>query len=182
MNTILDDIASVIGFSATLKLVAWFGDGIANLYVPAVAEEGQLLPRIIGLPAARQLSKEWPKKHLNVPRLHNYEVELRKRHIARMVDRGYSVREIAGQLQMSERRVSQVKEELRSSGLLVEPSAAAASAAESTESTMAPPPAATSHVDSMVRGSITKPGSTPSSKVVSIGKRETIRLQGRKRN
>ena len=120
MNTVLDDIAAVIGFSATLKLVAWFGDGIANLYVPAIAEEGQLLPRIIGLSAAKAMSKEWPKKHLNVPRLHNYETELRKRHIARMIEKGYSLREIAGQLQMSERRVSQVKEELRSSGLLTE--------------------------------------------------------------
>lgn len=121
MNTVLDDIAAVIGFTATLKLAAWFGEGISNLYVPAVAEEGQLLPRIIGMSAARAMSNEWPKKHLNVPRLHNYETELRKRHIARMVERGYSVREIAGQLQMSERRVSQVKEELRDSGLLVEP-------------------------------------------------------------
>jgi len=118
MNTVLDDIAAVIGFTATLKLVAWFGEGISNLYVPAMAEEGQLLPRIIGMSAARAMSKEWPKKHLNVPRLHNYETELRKRHIARMIDKGYSLREIAGQLQMSERRVSQVKEELRSSGLL----------------------------------------------------------------
>ncbi len=120
MNTILDDIAAVIGFSATLKLVAWFGGGNTNIYVPAVAEEGQLLPRIIGMAAARALSKEWPKKNLNVPRLHNYDTELRRRSIARMSEKGFSLREIAVQLQMSERRVSQVKEELRTSGLLVD--------------------------------------------------------------
>ena len=151
MNTILDDISAVIGLSATLKLVAWFGDGIANLYVPAVAEEGQLLPKIIGLPAAKLLSNEWPKKHLNIPRLHNYEVEMRKRAIARMLEKGYTLREVAGQLQMSERRVSQIKEELRSSGLLIEPRLVQTEVAAAVAAVSAAPAAA---VDSMVRQAV----------------------------
>lgn len=180
MNTILDDISAVIGLSATLKLVAWFGDGIANLYVPAVAEEGQLLPKIIGLPAARMLSKEWPKKHLNIPRLHNYEVEMRKRAIARMLEKGYSLREVAGQLQMSERRVSQVKEELRSSGLLVEPGQAvgAAAAVQAVVAPPSPPPAAAAAVEAMVRGSVA-PQAANQSRVGSSG-RKTLHAVRRK--
>lgn len=176
MNTVLDDIAAVIGFTATLKLAAWFGEGISNLYVPAVAEEGQLLPRIIGMSAARAMSNEWPKKYLNVPRLHNYELELRKRHISRMVERGYSVREIAGQLQMSERRVSQVKEELRASGLLVEPSqkAATTTAAPSGQARLAStPPAASGGATAAVQA-LTKVVSLPA-------RRETLSVS-RKRH
>ena len=119
MNTNLEDIAAVIGFSATLKLVAWFGGGSTRVYVPAVAEDGQLLPRLIGMAAAKQLSKAWPREHIHVPTMHNYGVELRNRHIARMTQEGCSVRDIAAQLQISERRVYQIADDLRSAGLLV---------------------------------------------------------------
>ncbi len=196
MNTILDDISAVIGLSATLKLVAWFGDGIANLYVPATAEEGQLLPKIIGLPAARLLSKEWPKKHLNIPRLHNYEVEMRKRAIARMLEKGYSLREVAGQLQMSERRVSQIKEELRSSGLLVEPGQAVSVAvavvvppagdgagAGSQSPPPAPPttgPGVGAAFDSMVRGSVVVVPSAGAARAAG-SKPAVTRVQGKRR-
>lgn len=126
MNTILDDISAVIGLSATLKLVAWYGDGVSNLYVPAIAADGQLLPKIIGLAAAKLLSNEWPGQHLHIPRLHNYQIEMRKRDIARRIERGQSLREIATELDMSERRVSQIKEDLRRAGLLSDPVAPAA--------------------------------------------------------
>ena len=126
MNTILDDISAVIGLSATLKLVAWYGDGVSNLYVPAVAADGQLLPKIIGLAASKLLSNEWPGQHLHIPRLHNYQIEMRKRDIARRLERGESLREIASQLDMSERRVSQIKDDLRRAGLLAVPQAAKA--------------------------------------------------------
>lgn len=118
MNTILEDISAVIGFSATLKLVAWFGGRRTNIYVPEVAEDGLLLPQIIGMPAARLLSREWPKKHLNVPMLHNYDTMLRHRHIATLLRQGVSCREIATQLEMSERRVVQIKSDLESRGLV----------------------------------------------------------------
>ena len=55
-NTTLDDVAAVIGFSATLRLSAWLGDS-HPVYIPAVAEAGQLLTRLIGLSATAALSK-----------------------------------------------------------------------------------------------------------------------------
>ena len=71
-NTTLDDISAVIGFSATLRLVAWFGDG-SNLYVPNSAEDGHLLVRLLGLPSAKRLCEAWPGEHLAVPRLRDHE-------------------------------------------------------------------------------------------------------------
>lgn len=116
-NTTLDDISSVIGFSATLRLVAWFGDG-SNLYVPNTAEEGHLLVRLLGLPSAKRLCEAWPGEHLAVPRLRDHEDDLRKRFVARMIEKGFGTREIAGMQRISERRVQQILRELELAGLV----------------------------------------------------------------
>lgn len=116
-NTTLDDIASVIGFSATLRLVAWFGDG-NNLYVPVAPEEGQLLTKLIGITAARRLCETWPGEHLAVPRLRDHEDDVRKRLVARLLEKGFSTREIAGLQRVSERRVQQICRELEAAGLV----------------------------------------------------------------
>lgn len=116
-NTTLDDISSVIGFSATLRLVAWFGDG-GNLYVPIVAEEGHLLVRLLGLSSAKRLCEAWPGEHLAVPRLRDHEDDLRKRFVARMIEKGFGTREIAGMQRISERRVQQILRELELAGLV----------------------------------------------------------------
>jgi len=116
-NTTLDDISAVIGFSATLRLVAWFGDG-SNLYVPITAEDGHLLVRLLGLPAAKRLCEAWPGEHLAVPRLRDHEDDLRKRFVARTIEKGFGTREIAGMLRISERRVQQILRELELAGLV----------------------------------------------------------------
>ena len=46
-NTTLDDISSVIGFSPTLRLSAWYGNG-NNLYIPDRVEDGQVLVLLLG--------------------------------------------------------------------------------------------------------------------------------------
>lgn len=116
-NTTLDDIAAVIGFSATLRLVAWFGDG-GNLYVPITADEGSRLVRLLGISAARQLCNAWPGEHLAIPRLRDHEDDLRKRFVARMIEKGFGTREIASMQRMSERRVQQILRELEVAGLV----------------------------------------------------------------
>lgn len=117
-KTTLEDVAAVIGFTATLRLSAWFGDGTSNCYVPLVAEEGQLLVRLIGFPAANALSKEWGGDHLAVPRLRDYEDDMRKKAIGRMFEKGFGSREIAAHLRISERRVQQICRELEVAGLI----------------------------------------------------------------
>lgn len=117
-KTTLEDIAAVVGLTATLRLSAWFGDGTSNAYVPQLAEEGQLLVRLIGLPAAKALSKEWGGEHLAVPRLRDYEDDMRKKAIGRMFEKGFGSREIAAHLRISERRVQQICRELEVAGLI----------------------------------------------------------------
>lgn len=117
-NTTLDDIASVIGFSATLRLAAWFGDGTSNLYVPEAVEEGQVLVKLLGMPNAQRLTAEWGKQHLAIPRLRDYEDDVRKKIVGRMFEKGFGSREIAGHLRLSERRVQQICRELETVGLI----------------------------------------------------------------
>ena len=116
-NTTLDDISAVIGFSATLRLVAWYGAG-SNLYEPIVAEKGHLLVRLLGMAAAKRLCETWPGEHLAVPRLRDHEDDLRKRFVARMIEKGFGTREIAGMQRISERRVQQILRELEVAGLV----------------------------------------------------------------
>lgn len=116
-NTTLDDVSAVIGFSATLRLSAWFGDG-GNLYVPETVTEDQVLPKLIGMSAAKKLSEEWGKQHLSLPRLRAYEDDVKKRVIARMLEHKMSTREIAVHIRMSERRVQQITRELEGVGLI----------------------------------------------------------------
>ena len=116
-NNTLDDICAVIGFSATLRLSAWFGD-LGNLYIPEVAEEGQLLVKLLGMPAARKLSEEWGREHLNVPRLRGYEEDAQRRFIGNMVSLGCSTREISHMARLGERRVQQICRDLETAGLI----------------------------------------------------------------
>lgn len=116
-NTTLDDIASVVGFSATLRLSGWFGDE-NNCYVPPVAEEGQLLVKLIGLSAAKRLSAAFPGETLGIPRCQAYEMDLKTRQIAEMLTKGFSTRQVSGYMRMTERRVQQICRELEVAGLM----------------------------------------------------------------
>lgn len=116
-NSNLDDIAAVIGFSATLRLVAWYGDG-NNLYVPAQAEEEHQIVKLIGISAARKLCEEFGPAHLNISKLQGYEMDVKRRWVCRMVTKGFGTREVATYFGMTERRVQQICRELEAAGLL----------------------------------------------------------------
>lgn len=116
-NTTLDDLSSVIGFTATLRLSAWFGNG-GNVYVPGEAKDGQLLAKLIGLSAARALSETWGSEHISVPRLSQYEADVIKRQVGRMLEHGMGSREVAMHLRMSERRVQQICRDLECAELI----------------------------------------------------------------
>ena len=116
-NTTLDDLASIIGLSATVRLAAWWGD--KNLYVPAQPSEDQKLVALIGLPAARRLSEEFGREQIAVPSLHGLMIEQRNVSIYYDLCAGESVKVIAGKNNLSERRVSQLRDEYRRLKLLV---------------------------------------------------------------
>lgn len=116
-TTMLDDLAAVIGFSATLRLAAWFGDR-GNVYIPKSCKDGQLLVRLIGMPAAKLLTEKWGNEHLNIPRLGAYDDDLRRRQVGRMIEHNMRTNEIANHMRMSERRVQQIVRELEATGLI----------------------------------------------------------------
>lgn len=118
-NTVLDDIATEIGFSATLRLAAWYGNSSGvNLYVPPTAEAGQALVNLIGMSAAQRLAAAFGGEHLAIPLLTAYEDELRRRRIARLLAARHSWRDISNLEGITERRVQQICRGLEQAGLI----------------------------------------------------------------
>ena len=103
-NTTLDDLAAVIGFCAALRLSAWFGD-CHPMHVSAVAEDGQLLVRLIGPSAASHFSRTWGGQQIAVPRITQYENDVTKHRISRLHQKGFSSMGIARDFYISARRV-----------------------------------------------------------------------------
>lgn len=116
-NTTLDDIAAVIGFTATVRLSAWYGAG-NNLYVPDKVEDDQVLVRLLGRSAAKRLTQAFGREWLAVPRIVGYEEDTRRQRIGRMLEKGFSTREVSRHERISERRVQQLCRELEQAGLI----------------------------------------------------------------
>ncbi len=116
-NTTLDDISSVIGFSATARLAAWYGNG-SNLFVPLTVDDGQVLVGLIGRVCAERLTLEFGGTHLAVPRIAAYEEDIRRQRIHALLVKGFSTREVARYERMSERRVQQICREMEVIGLM----------------------------------------------------------------
>ena len=116
-NTTLDDLSAVIGFTATLRLAAWYGNG-NNLYVPEKVEDGQVLVRLVGRSAAERLAQEFGREWIAVPRITCYEEDVRRQRIGSMLEKGFSTREVSRHERMSERRIQQVCRELEQLGLI----------------------------------------------------------------
>jgi len=116
-NTTRDDISAVVGFSATLRLSAWFGD-LGNLYIPAEMEEAHTLVKLLGMSAARRLSTEFGGQYLNVPRIKGYEEDVQRCFIGKMAAMGCSTREITHMARVGERRVQQICRDLEAAGLI----------------------------------------------------------------
>jgi|GEM_PF-2265218 len=116
-NSTLDDIAPVVGFSATLRLSAWYGDA-SPLYVPATVAEHQMLVRLLGQSAAQRMAQEFGGECLAIPRISSYTEDCRRHKVAVLAARGFGMREIARMTELSERRVQQICRELEQSGII----------------------------------------------------------------
>lgn len=115
-NTTLDDLAAIIGFTATARLAAWFGG--KNLYVPAEVAPDSVLVSLIGMSAARRLQKEFKRQWLAMPSL---AIALRDSRYATICDLMQSempLTMVATQMDMSLRRVQQLRVEFEVLGLL----------------------------------------------------------------
>lgn len=116
-NTTLDDIAAVVGFSAALRLSAWYGEG-SNVWIPVEVEEGQMLVRLLGISAAKRLSKEWPGEFLAIPRPQQYDSDVQRRQITELLTNSWTPRRIGHFLRLGERRVQQIIRELETAGII----------------------------------------------------------------
>ena len=116
-NTSLDDIAPIVGFSATIRLSAYYGN--ANMMVPKEVSEKHTLAKIIGMSAARLLCAEMGGTTVSMPSLHLAEVELRNAKVLKMLTNGvFTVHEIAKLNGITLRRVQQLRTQFEAEGLL----------------------------------------------------------------
>lgn len=116
LNGIVEDLGSVIGYSATAALVDWFGGG--NLYVPLVVEEQHPIAKVIGLPAFSRLVREWPGETLWLPLGYQREQDRRDRMIAVMLAMGLGSKQVAAIAGMSERHVQHTRLRLEELGVM----------------------------------------------------------------
>ncbi len=117
-NTTLDDLASVVGFTAAVRLAVWYGDRKTNLYVPKEITEGHTLVELLGEPAARRLIESFGQEHINVPGLHGVFREARYAEICEQLRLGIGSKEISQKIGITERRVQQLKVEFEKMGVL----------------------------------------------------------------
>lgn len=116
-NTTLDDISALIGFSATIRLAAWYGD-LHKCYIPKTVKDGHHLVALLGESSAKKLTQEWGGKHLSIPRLQQYEVWTQRQQIGELLQAGLPTQHISVHVRMSERRVQQICRELEVAGLI----------------------------------------------------------------
>lgn len=115
-NTTLDDIAGVIGFSATVRLAAHYGG--RDLHVPTTVSELHPVAKLIGLARMQHLNREWAGQRLCVPSLGVVECEVRSGRVLSLLVHGMSTAQAANITGLTERRVQQLKKEYQAEGLL----------------------------------------------------------------
>lgn len=121
-NTMLDDIAALIGFTPTMTLVAWYGAGLGNdssLHIPQEPKPSHFLVRLLGMQLAQRLSDEFGGQSIKLPGMWHYDEEVKRRVVTRGIEAGHSYKEIAVYTGVSERRIQQMRRTLESQGLLV---------------------------------------------------------------
>lgn len=115
-STLLDDLAAVVGYSATCALCAWWGG--RTLYVPARYSPAHPLARVIGPSALRRLVAEFGSEALSVPSDAGVAQYQRERRACEMYADGCTALEVAAALQVTERRAQQLRVELAERGWL----------------------------------------------------------------
>jgi len=115
-NTNLDDIASVIGYTPTRQLVAWYAG--RKLYVPSEPREGHPLQVLLGRSALRRLMHEWAGQHIRIPTLAEDQRLIREREIAEALVAGERDSVLAARFTVTPERIGQIRRALTASGLL----------------------------------------------------------------
>lgn len=116
-NSILEDFGAVVGYTATRKVIAWFGG--RHLYVPRQALASHALADLVGMPVLRAMVAEFGGERIFIPSSSEDDRYLRDREIAERVAAGESTPEIAAAMSLTERRVEQIRAELAERGWII---------------------------------------------------------------
>lgn len=120
---IVEDLGTVIGYTATATLVDWFGGG--NLHVPNEASPEHPIAKVIGFSAFKHLVKWMDGQAVNsrerlvwIPMGYQREQDRRDRMIAVLLAQGLGSKQVAGIAGMSERHVQAVRLRVEAMGVL----------------------------------------------------------------
>lgn len=118
VNTTLDDIAPVVGFSAAIRLSAHYGG--RDLHVPIEFNVEHPISRLIGEARMKALVNTWPGERLSIPTLATIRSETRDAKVLSLLLRGVDCYAIANVTEIGYRRVKQLRQEFVTSGILTE--------------------------------------------------------------
>lgn len=110
----LEDLCSVIGYTATEILKAWFSGRL--LYIPIKPDDGHPFARLIGGPALRALSGMYGGERLRIPDARDSMMYARDRLIAEHFAEGKTPADVAARMGITERRCQQIRNELNERG------------------------------------------------------------------
>lgn len=115
-NSVLDDLAAAIGYTATNALVDLLGG--RTLAVPVQRTQGHYLEKIIGRSAFSILVKEFGGSYIWIPEGRWRDVDRRSRRIAMMYVSGKKTQEIAEIMGISYTSVRKIYLELEEAGVI----------------------------------------------------------------
>lgn len=114
-NTILEDIAAEIGYTATAALTAWYGG--RWMRVPVAADKEHVLAKLLGLPAYTRLVGAFADQRLFIPK-DSRQALRRQRQVYNMLSHGMSPQRAAEVLSITAAQVHNIRRELEEAGLL----------------------------------------------------------------
>lgn len=119
-NGVLEDVSAVIGYQATTRLVGIFGSAPEprKLLIPVEARPDHAIALVIGMPAMQRLVDEWGGQVLKICSNSDYHHLRRVRAVANMVKGGMSAKDVADELEITERQVRRLRIEAEEIGLL----------------------------------------------------------------
>ena len=119
-NTVIDDVCGLIGFSATVRLIEWYGG--RHVYIPEHPTDDHPLSLLLGRSALRALSRDLGSTMVWVPRdvagKRKRGIQTKKA-VARLLSQGYIVEQAAASLGVSPRQVRRIAQELKEFQLVI---------------------------------------------------------------
>lgn len=118
-NGLIEDLGSIMGAEATLRLIAIYGGG--TLYVPMHVEaEAHPIARLVGAIAFRNLQREFGGETITLPVCEEFHRLGRVRQVARAFRLGLRTGEISALLGISQRQVANYRRQAEELALIQE--------------------------------------------------------------